>query len=376
MIVTVWIWSLASSLPPLFGWGRYVPEGFQTSCTFDYLTRTNNNRTYIFFLYIFGFAVPLGVIFVSYGLIVRAVKRHEEEMKRTAKKMNAEIRTNQDERKMEIKVAKIAMTILVLYLLSWSPYATVALIGQFGDASFVTPFWSEIPVIFAKASAMHNPIVYALSHPKFRAAVQKRLPWLLCCCEPPPEKTVTSQSRDRNASRRSHSSVTGAVSVSSDISNLEGAYADIDLRLRVLEEQTEGARRRAKKPTEQHGDQDIPAGKLIQELTHALIEVAGREKKHYVNPVYLPSSILQGCGEREETSTSGDKKEEVFVLDGNTLPQLAKYLAEFSNKNSEAGLSNPALDISPEASTKTTNKDTDKGARPKHPAKGESEVAL
>ena len=40
MIVLVWVWSIVWSLPPLFGWGAYIPEGFQTSCTFDYLTRT------------------------------------------------------------------------------------------------------------------------------------------------------------------------------------------------------------------------------------------------------------------------------------------------------------------------------------------------
>lgn len=373
MIIVVWIWSLASSLPPLFGWGRYIPEGFQTSCTFDYLTRTDNNRTYIFFLYLFGFAVPLGVIFMAYGLIIRAVKKHEDEMKQTAKKMNAELRTNQDERKMEIKVAKIAMTILVLYLLSWTPYATIALIGQFGDASFVTPFWSEIPVIFAKASAMHNPIVYALSHPKFRAAVHKRLPWLLCCCEPPPEAANTTQTRDRNASRRSNTSVTGACSVSSEMSNLDGAYADMELRLRALEEKSGSTRRRFGGEKSLDKDNDVPPGKIIQSLTNALIEVASRDKQN-VRPVYLPSNVLQNSNESEKPANSGENKDGVFVLDSNTLPQLAKYLVEFSSKNSDLGISNPALDATPETEIKPVVED--KGARPKTTTSAECDVAL
>lgn len=374
MIVTVWLWSLASSLPPLFGWGRYIPEGFQTSCTFDYLTRTDNNRTYIFFLYIFGFAVPLGVIIVSYGLIVRAVRNHEEEMKKTAKKMNAELRTNQEERKMEIKVAKIAMMILVLYLMSWTPYATVALIGQFGDATFVTPFWSEIPVIFAKASAMHNPIVYALSHPKFRSAVQKRLPWLLCCCEPPPEAATTTQTRDHNTSRRSQSSAIGACSVSSEMSNLEGNYANMELRLRALEEQSGNARRRigGGKSVEQAGD--IPTGKVIQDLAQVLLEVSSQDRQT-IQPVYLPSNILQSKAEGGATSGAGENKDGVFVLDHNTLPQLAKYLAEFSNKNASAGICNPALEATPEAESKPIVYDGETSARSKT-TRSDSEVAL
>jgi r-opsin len=50
----------------------------------------------------------------------------------------------------DIKTAKIAMTIIVAYLVSWTPYAIVALIGQFGDATIVNPYLSELPVIFAK----------------------------------------------------------------------------------------------------------------------------------------------------------------------------------------------------------------------------------
>ena len=85
-----------------------------------------------------------------------------------AKKLNAEIRQGQSAKKSEIKTARIAMTIIITFLLSWTPYATVALIAQFGPQELVTPYVSELPVMFAKASAMHNPLIYALSHPKFR----------------------------------------------------------------------------------------------------------------------------------------------------------------------------------------------------------------
>ncbi|XP_060565088.1 rhodopsin, GQ-coupled-like [Ruditapes philippinarum] len=355
MIVTVWIWSFASATPPIFGWGRYIPEGFGTSCTYDYLTRTNNNITFIFFMYIFGFAVPLGVIILCYAMIIRAVKVHENEMKKTAKKLNAEMRSNQDKKNMEIRVAKIAMSILVLYLLSWLPYATVALIGMFGDASFVTPFWAEIPVLFAKASAMHNPLVYALSHPKFRAALQTHAPWLTCCCKPEakPAMSTGTSFKDRNASKRSVTSVTGA-SVSSEMSNVsDSMYADMEFRLRKLEEEQAAKRdpktvskKKANKNQAVEQADDIPAGKIIQDLAHALVEATSREKtSHPVQPVYLPSSILKG-----KSSDSKEPSDGIFVLDSNTIPELAKYLTTFSNLNNEniEGVVNQGLELSPE----------------------------
>lgn len=32
----------------------------------------------------------------------------------------------------------------------------------------LTPYMSSVPAVIAKASAIHNPIVYAIAHPKYR----------------------------------------------------------------------------------------------------------------------------------------------------------------------------------------------------------------
>ena len=261
-------------------------------------------------------------------------------MKKTAKKLNAEMRTNQDKQRMEIRVTKISFAIVILYMLSWTPYATVALIGQFGDAKFVTPFWSEIPVLFAKASAMHDPIVYALSHPRFRAALHEKLPWLMCCCKPDAKFDSTTSMKNKN-------SMTRGSSVTSGVSNLSADTADIDFRLRQLEERGQKA---------SSGNDDIPAGKIIQDLVQALVDVTNERKEgQAVRPVYLPSSVLQKKKDNAEpgSSQSGVSEDQIFVLDNNTLPALAQYLSKFSNLNKEAGVeggvSNHALDLSPES---------------------------
>nr|BDI63179.1 GQ-rhodopsin 1 [Peronia verruculata] len=233
MLVFVWCWSTTWTLPPLFGWGSYILEGFQTSCTFDYLSRTYKVRASILCLYICGFTCPLTIILFCYFHIYKAVAKHEKEMGKMAKKLNAEIRQGQGAKKSEIKTAKIAMTIILTFLLSWLPYATVALIARFGPVELVNPYVSELPVMFAKASAMHNPLIYALSHPKFRDAVDKRFPWLMCCCRVTEREreTASSTAADRRSKMKRMDSVNSTViggpqSQLSEISNLDSDTID------------------------------------------------------------------------------------------------------------------------------------------------------
>lgn len=52
-----------------------------------------------------------------------------------AKKMNVKsLAANKaDDQSVEIRIAKVAITIFFMYVVSWTPYATVALIGTFGN---------------------------------------------------------------------------------------------------------------------------------------------------------------------------------------------------------------------------------------------------
>lgn len=54
----------------------------------------------------------------------------------------------------------------------------MSLIGAFGDKSLLTPAVTMIPACTCKFVACLDPYVYAISHPKYRIELQKRLPWL------------------------------------------------------------------------------------------------------------------------------------------------------------------------------------------------------
>lgn len=273
MIIVVWIWSLVWSVPPIFGWGAYIPEGFQTSCTFDYLTRETHVTTFIIGMYIGGFVLPLIIIAASYILIWRAIRKHDREMLKMAKKMKVEdIRANQEKSNAEVRIAKIAMMIVFLYLLSWTPYAIVALIGQFGPAEWVTPYVSELPVMFAKAAAMHNPVVYAFSHPRFREALNKRVPWLMCCCDVKPtssaaNSTNVSRTNKRAVSRQTSNDSYYVGGEESDVSSCISHVDDYGRTMEMKQTVSDTSFTRQPRPTNE-------SGMIVRELIQALVNVS------------------------------------------------------------------------------------------------------
>ncbi|XP_071605362.1 melanopsin isoform X2 [Heliangelus exortis] len=154
ILVGVWLYSLAWSLPPFFGWSAYVPEGLLTSCSWDYTTFTPSVRAYTMLLFCFVFFIPLIAIIYSYVFIFEAIKKANK-------------------------------------------YSHV-----------LTPFMSSIPAVIAKASVIHNPIIYALSHPKYRTAIATYVPCLgfLMRVSPKDSRSFSSYPSSRRATITSQSS--------------------------------------------------------------------------------------------------------------------------------------------------------------------------
>ncbi|XP_066304356.1 melanopsin [Branchiostoma lanceolatum] len=194
-ILLLWVWSLVWSLPPLFGWGAYVSEGFGTSCSFDYMTPKLSFHIFTYFIFFTMYFIPLGVIIYCYYNIFATVKSGDKQFGKAVKEMAHEDVKNkaqqERQRKNEIKTAKISFIVITLFISAWTPYAVVAALGTLGYQHLVTPYLQSIPAVFAKSSAVYNPIVYAITHPKFRAAVKKHIPCLSGCLPADEEETKT-----------------------------------------------------------------------------------------------------------------------------------------------------------------------------------------
>ncbi|TNN80628.1 Melanopsin-A [Liparis tanakae] len=173
-ILSVWLYSLAWSLAPLVGWSSYIPEGLMTSCTWDYVTFTLANRSYTMMLCCFVFFIPLGVIFYCYLFMFLAIRKTTREVERLGTQVRKSTLIKQKSLKSEWKLAKIAFVVIVVYVLSWSPYACVTLVSWAGHADILSPYSKAVPAIIAKASAIYNPFIYAIIHNKYRRTLAEK----------------------------------------------------------------------------------------------------------------------------------------------------------------------------------------------------------
>ncbi|XP_014830005.1 PREDICTED: opsin-3-like [Poecilia mexicana] len=74
-ILLSWVYSLLWTLPPLFGWSHYGPEGPGTTCSVDWTAKTANNMSYIICLFVFCLIGPFLVIVYCYGKLLYAIKQ-------------------------------------------------------------------------------------------------------------------------------------------------------------------------------------------------------------------------------------------------------------------------------------------------------------
>lgn len=205
-IAAVWIFSAIWVIFPFFGWNRYVPEGNMTACGTDYLTKTWLSKSYICVYAIFVYWTPLLLIIYSYTFILKvsfstslkslklklnyslqAVSAHEKNMREQAKKMNvASLRSAEAQNQStECKLAKVALMTISLWFMAWTPYLIINFTGIFSSGKKISPLATIWGSLFAKANAVYNPIVYAISHPKYQEALAKKYPALSCSAPAP-----------------------------------------------------------------------------------------------------------------------------------------------------------------------------------------------
>jgi hypothetical protein len=75
----------------------------------------------------------------------------------------------------EVAIAKIVAGLVVSWIVAWTPYSLISLLGISGHTNLLTPFSSMLPALFAKTAACVDPFIYSLNHPKIRQEIIYRL---------------------------------------------------------------------------------------------------------------------------------------------------------------------------------------------------------
>jgi len=200
MVAYIWIIGIGSSMWPFLGWGKYTLEGILSSCSIDYLSKDFNSLSYGIFVACWSYCLPLSVIIYAYVFIVKTVVAHESAMRAQAKKMGVgSLKAGSgDGESAEMRVAKVAVFNVALWLTCWTPYALVVFQGLFGDQSVITPLLSMLPALLAKSCSTYNPMVYALGHPRYRAAMMEHVSF---CCVYEPEAPADNKSTGTEAEK-------------------------------------------------------------------------------------------------------------------------------------------------------------------------------
>ncbi|KAJ3586180.1 hypothetical protein NHX12_012581 [Muraenolepis orangiensis] len=132
----VWSFACVFAVGPLARWGRYTAEPYGTACCIDWRApaREPSALSYVACLFLFCYALPCAVIFLSYTLILLT----------------------------------LSVAVCVGFLGAWTPYAVVSMWAAFGDADSVPPAAFAMAAVLAKSSTIYNPMVYLLCKPNFR----------------------------------------------------------------------------------------------------------------------------------------------------------------------------------------------------------------
>ncbi|NWI15896.1 OPSG protein, partial [Crypturellus soui] len=138
---------------------RYMPEGMQCSCGPDYYTHNPDyhNESYVVYMFVIHFIIPVVVIFFSYGRLICKVREAAAQQQESATTQKA-----------EKEVTRMVILMVLGFMLAWTPYAVVAFWIFTNKGADFTATLMSVPAFFSKSSSLYNPIIYVLMNKQFR----------------------------------------------------------------------------------------------------------------------------------------------------------------------------------------------------------------
>ncbi|XP_021422909.2 opsin-5-like [Oncorhynchus mykiss] len=163
LVVAVWCYASVFAIGPLAHWGHYRAEPYGTACCIDWNVPNYelSALSYIVCLFLFCYALPCTVIFLSYTFILLTVRGSHQAVQQHVSPQTKTTNAH-------ALIVKLSVAVCIGFLGAWSPYAIVAMWAAFGDATLVPPTAFALAAIFAKSSTIYNPMVYLLCKPNFR----------------------------------------------------------------------------------------------------------------------------------------------------------------------------------------------------------------
>ncbi|CAF0955798.1 unnamed protein product [Brachionus calyciflorus] len=150
---------------PLIGWSHYSLEGAMTSCAVEWKERSTNVSSYNITIFSVVYLIPFLLILISNTKLIFIVKSLPNKMKMSqdtqARKRVA------SERYLTI----ILIIIILVFVVSWTPYAMVSMYSAFIDEEGVSPLAGTLPAVIAKSSMLWTALIYVFSNRNIRSSL-------------------------------------------------------------------------------------------------------------------------------------------------------------------------------------------------------------
>ena len=79
-VLLVWFYAAVFSCLPLLGIGKYVPEGYLTTCSFDYLSQDTSTRLFVIIFFFAAWLVPFTIVVGCYTAIFLYVRKERKKL--------------------------------------------------------------------------------------------------------------------------------------------------------------------------------------------------------------------------------------------------------------------------------------------------------
>ncbi|XP_067858523.1 vertebrate ancient long opsin a [Heptranchias perlo] len=191
-IVFIWVFSFIWTVPPTIGWSSYIVSPIGTTCEPNWYSGEFNDHTYIIALFTTCFIMPLLVIFVSYGKLIRKLR----------KVANTQGRLGVG-RKPEKQVTRMIIVMILAFLFCWSPYAVFSITVTACPTIELDPRLAAIPAFFSKTATVYNPVIYVFMNKQFR----KCLLQMFNLTEPDTNPTAEHAMQAHNSNEREMSAI-------------------------------------------------------------------------------------------------------------------------------------------------------------------------
>jgi hypothetical protein len=191
-VIICWLFALIFALPPLFNWNQYIPEGLGFHCGLNWFNQSISSRLYLILAFLFVYIIPFIVLSIVNIYVYRVIRcllyrtskqplsdslLIENQLSSSFIQIHYIMRLKADRR-----FALATIFLVSEYLLSWTPYACIALLYLFNMRLIIEqPLFITICAFIAKISMIINPFIYLLTIKTDQMKII--LFWKKCSCE-------------------------------------------------------------------------------------------------------------------------------------------------------------------------------------------------